>query len=85
MCLQKVKVDSIYVMSEYFKTYKEIFKLSDPSQPVGRIGDWKIENSRRINEASYKSQFKSCDENKLFTCTEQRIFKREAYQTTWNR
>ena len=61
--LQKVKVDSIYVMPEYFETFKEIFKFSN------NVGDWKIENSRRINEAFYKSQFKSCDENKPFTCT----------------
>ena len=58
--MQKVKVDSIYVMPEFFETFKEIFNFSN------NIGDWKTEYSKRIDESVYKSQFKSFDKDKPF-------------------
>ena len=67
MPCKKVKVDFIYVMPEYFEEYKNIFKLSDPSQLVGRIGDWKIKYSKRIDKTVYKSPFNSFNEDKPFT------------------
>ena len=52
-------------MPAFFEIYQDIFKLSDPSQPVGRIGIGK-QNIQRIDKSVYKSQFKSFDKDKPF-------------------